>query len=1146
MSAELVAIELQLKGYEGVMSDFRTLDQMLNSLRGRKNRLTIESNLRQAKADVIAYRAEVEKLERELAGISKGHKEGNTWIRNPEWSEMNEKLQQARQNLKNAKQAVTEFQYALRNLASSPFMQTFNKISSMVAHVGSAFQSAGNALTKLTNPFANFTKGMIMGAGYQALNKFTSGLENGFNRYDTMKKYPKIMESFGYSYDEAQKSVNALDQSVRGLPTGLDEMVDMAQRFTATTGSIEKGTKLAIAANNAFLASMSTDTQKYQGMMQLQDVLGGKDMNSREWNSLVSSMTPAIVKMGESLGYTKDNMSEFIQTIRDGKMDNQEFIDQLIKIGNEGGVLEKMAQESKNTWQAFFANIGNAASRMTAGVIQAFDEISQQMTGKDVNQFLADTVIPGIDGMTDSVKKWIKAHPKEIGDFFKSLGKINFKSLARGFGEAVLGLANLVKSVSDIVGDRDLSGIGKFMLWGNALGKAMTIFGGLLKGSRHGFAFFGASLKTILRARKHGGLMGMLTTAFLGDNVKKTEEALDTATTIAPKMGKFSMGLSSVFKGWAEIAAMVGGTAFVGWASVKLFKNTIKEIGEIGEIVKEVDWESAVPAMKWMGIFMGSFMTFGSALGTAGSVAMKPAAIGTAVLGALTTFISGIAALDMKLLKGAAKDFAKTFEYIGKAMNSLNKLGSVSNVGGVKTKLKNAVTLFSQISDILQIERNNPVTGEATGNLKELDSKSTKTIKNIASAISNIKSAVDTLNELSATKMQLGGLAAVMAGARNGFTQLSNLLIDMPSVFKDNTASGWASTMSGTMTNLKSVFDNLVGEGGILASMPKLISLMAEMDTSNVFTDLPSRMQQLGEVLTSVYTSLQGIGAGEYFATNIDNFRAGIKSMKFAIEHLNSIGTMEINANAFTNVNTAIDGIKKSFDVSKIEGIKTQVHNFAESIKTALNALKEIGNEPIEIDAEVKLSSGFYASVSSVVADINDAASDIRSAFRSIPSSLFKTIAVTLSASVDYSGAISAIQAGAAAVQAAAAGATAGLGASTGGRISRGGLLYRSGGGRAFRPRGTDKIPAMLTEGEYVHRKQAVDFFGMDFMRSVNAMDVKGAMNALMTKAGASVGASRQSIVNNTVNNNQRVNLTISSDNPNYVGMQMGRFVGAL
>ena len=448
MSAnELVGIELQLKGYEGVMSDFRALDQMLNGFRGRKNKIEIESDLAKTKKEIIALQGELNKLNSTKLRLDEQGKSSEG---------LNNKIKETRERLRDATQAAREFQYALKNLSSMSFQQAFSKISSAVAHMGSAMQSAGNALTRLTNPFANFTKGMVMGAGYKALNRFTEGLQNGFDRYDTMKKYPKIMEAFGYSNIESQKSIEALDKSVRGLPTGLNEMVDLAQRFIATTGDMNKGTKLAIAANNAFLASMSTDTQKYQGMMQLQDVLGGKDMNAREWDSLVSSMTPAIVKMGESLGYTNKNMDEWIQKVRDGKVDNQDFIDTLIAIGNEGGVLEAMAQESKNTWQAFFANIGNAASRMTAGIISAFDEITQVTVGKDVNQLLADTLIPGIDGMTASIKDWIHAHPEEITDFFKSLKQIDFQGLISGFGEALLGVGNLIERIANFLNGKDM------------------------------------------------------------------------------------------------------------------------------------------------------------------------------------------------------------------------------------------------------------------------------------------------------------------------------------------------------------------------------------------------------------------------------------------------------------------------------------------------------------------------------------------------------------------------------------------------------------------------------------------------------------------------------------------------------------------
>ena len=42
-----------------------------------------------------------------------------------------------------------------------------------------------------------------------------------------------------------------------------------------------------------------------------------------------------------------------------------------------------------------------------------------------------------------------------------------------------------------------------------------------------------------------------------------------------------------------------------------------------------------------------------------------------------------------------------------------------------------------------------------------------------------------------------------------------------------------------------------------------------------------------------------------------------------------------------------------------------------------------------------------------------------------------------------------------------------------------------SGGG--FAPKGTDIVPAMLTPGEFVMSRGAVDAFGSDFMKSINA-----------------------------------------------------------
>ena len=67
---------------------------------------------------------------------------------------------------------------------------------------------------------------------------------------------------------------------------------------------------------------------------------------------------------------------------------------------------------------------------------------------------------------------------------------------------------------------------------------------------------------------------------------------------------------------------------------------------------------------------------------------------------------------------------------------------------------------------------------------------------------------------------------------------------------------------------------------------------------------------------------------------------------------------------------------------------------------------------------------------------------------------------------------------------------------------SRGGLIYRSLGGSIFKPRGTDTVPAMLTPGEFVLRKSAVDRIGLNTLTAMN----NGDTSAVYKARGGGVG----------------------------------------
>lgn len=64
-----------------------------------------------------------------------------------------------------------------------------------------------------------------------------------------------------------------------------------------------------------------------------------------------------------------------------------------------------------------------------------------------------------------------------------------------------------------------------------------------------------------------------------------------------------------------------------------------------------------------------------------------------------------------------------------------------------------------------------------------------------------------------------------------------------------------------------------------------------------------------------------------------------------------------------------------------------------------------------------------------------------------------------------------------------------------------GGLVYRAGGGSIFKAKGTDTVPAMLTPGEFVMQKSAVDKHGIGMMKHLNAGG-----NASYFQVGGGVG----------------------------------------
>lgn len=227
------------------------------------------------------------------------------------------------------------------------------------------------------------------------------------------------------------------------------------------------------------------------------------------------------------------------------------------------------------------------------------------------------------------------------------------------------------------------------------------------------------------------------------------------------------------------------------------------------------------------------------------------------------------------------------------------------------------------------------------------------------------------------------------------------------------------------------------------------------------------------------------------------------------------LSSLKLSANNFYNVvgelkskgqiklekaNELLKGIPIDLvDVSKltpegqalVEELKTKVDKTTGKIKEAKD--KVSGNDPSNVD-----TSNITAEASKVEGALSSFANSVANALNKIFNSTPKSVGSFTKR---------------------------GIGFVVGGSFrSKGGLIpeYHSEGdavGIKWTPKGTDTVPAMLTPGEYVLRKKAVESLGLDFLNNLNKYGNK----ALQSNSG-------QTIINNVYNtNNAKISQNIDN-----------------
>ncbi len=305
---------------------------------------------------------------------------------------------------------------AVLSVTDKNFTQTMKKAADVTYDLDAGGRKAVSSIMSIAKGVGAFKALSIAG------NTLKASLSGAIDRFDTMNRFPKIMQQIGFSAKESNASINKLSDGIQGLPTTLDGIVASTQNIAVLTKDLDKATATSIALNDAFLASGSASEAASRGLIQYVQMLSKGSVDLQSWRTLQETMGPALYEIAEAFGFAGTAaQSELYEALKSGDITFDQFNSKLIELdGGVNGFAER-ARTASGGIKTSFANLGTSVVRGTESVVRS------------VNDSLSSADLPGFQEMLGATKDRVDAL---------------FKGASSGAGTMVNTVAPAVKMVS--------------------------------------------------------------------------------------------------------------------------------------------------------------------------------------------------------------------------------------------------------------------------------------------------------------------------------------------------------------------------------------------------------------------------------------------------------------------------------------------------------------------------------------------------------------------------------------------------------------------------------------------------------------------------------------------------------------------------
>lgn len=1103
---------------------------------------------------------------------------------------LKERLNTAKRTAKVENESIKAFEKAAR----APYEFQHHLQQSLV-NAGAQMQTLGATLQRVTSPFTNVYRGLTMGIGYRMLGTVMDSVQGAFSRYDTMRTYNKVLSQIGLNAEtkfsvgmgKAKSAIDNLEEAVLGLPTGLDEIVASMRVYAGMTNDVEKATKMAIAANNAFIAGGENETRQRMAERQLQNLLSNGELTAQQWNSLQKNMAVGFNAVGKEMGYSDDNINKFLADMKSGQHTVDEFVNAFIKVGTEGSIANA-AQVMKQTWNAVTQNVQNRLNALGENTLKTLDEVFVKMDGRNFLQhvlgvdkngeYIGGGIRGAIDNMSESIQNWIRTNPDVIERFFNNISKIDLAGIASGFGKFAVSMGRFYAFLGRIAGNGNFV---RAMLDLNLLGKFIQTAGGITKGT----AWITSWVATIA---KFGKLKGIEKVAVKAGHLFHGGKAITGAVRTVGNVALTWQDVVSKGLSIAAIPAMAWSLKEVALALQEFSKVDLNvpdlaaKVASAGGAITAFAGLAAVLGHLTASNAFGWITTAGTAIGIAevASIAKTMKWVGEGLTAIANAEVPDYGRLEtvMSTMNMASKYFTtrNPIEAIGRIFDTWTKSAEFKSI-------KTMTDAFKGIQEMTSMKMEHGWKHSAKKRLgaivdfaadleeiivdadKKLMKKSTP---NQAFTKGSKTKSLETSFALRKERMrEFADMAESMAGgigSMDSALQSINSLNVRYQKMKDSDKAkfDWEAIRKRISRITNAFYGLAVGQNGEDAPLQKLRAAAKKVEGADyakiteALGELPKIIGKIDAIQKRLNESSMFKGETATVRTNALDLENKIKPLFDALDviqkaipdNVNGFRGMKVINNAMTGIQHAVDNLKKisSIDTSGIN--LSNIQGLADKLAQAFGTLEGVGNKQIKIAFEIGEISGVKEIVKAVEKEIEK----LRKKIDRIDGKITKKVDVTITSSAHESGDAAAK---AQRIIALMRNKVAGLSASIskdvsivvngvvngnkgeprhkhmGGRLRP---LYRAHGGEIFATRGTDTIPAMLTEGEWVINRRASSRIGDDALWRLNHMDIAGAVRSLSTRMGNSV----RNVTNNTRN------ATVNINNYNTPSTGVGRASG--